>query len=156
MRLAASSMVSSRLLISRCWDSAMPISLSSLRRCSNCSVEAMMKPLLDTDCAYLVHIGDALQDFLHAVLLQGMHAVFKTDSQQLGDARMFLDRLLDSIGADQEFVQNDAPAIDGAGAFFAAARLIQRELPLVIREQLDPFFVERLGRGSRVLQIGRA
>src|SRR3989338_913363 len=101
MRFAASRIVSSRLLISRCWDSAMPISLSSLRRSRGLSTESM---LLDTNSADLMHVGDALQYFLHAVLLQGVHAIFEADGQQFGDARMFLNRLLHRISANQQLV----------------------------------------------------
>jgi hypothetical protein len=56
-----------------------------------------------------VHIGNALQHLFRAVLLQGMHAFFKSDGQQLGDARMFLNGLLDQVGADQQLVKPTRP-----------------------------------------------
>src|SRR3989338_11120284 len=169
MRFAATRMVSSRLFKSRCCDSAMPISLSSLRRCKRLSVECINitperleiivyrkaraiheSPLLDANRAYLMHIGNALQDFLHSVLFQGMHAVFKADGQQLGDTRVLLDRFFDRIGSDQQLVQAHAPAIAGTGAFLATNWRVYRELFFFIGKQLYPFFIQSLCSGSRV------
>ena len=70
-------------------------------------------------------VGDAAQDFFDAVLLQGAHAFFQRKRKQLGDPRMFLNGLLHRIGADQQFVQADAPAIAGAGTFFATHFFVQ-------------------------------
>src|SRR3989338_895056 len=141
MRFAASRMVSSRLLMSRCWDSAMPISLSSLRRRRRLSAESM---LFDANGTYLMHIGDALQNLFNSILLQGVHAIFKADSQQLSDSCMLLNSFFDRIGSDQQFVQTHPPAIAGAGTLFATDRPIERELPLVIRKQLDPLCIQLL------------
>ena len=51
--------------------------------------------LFNTNRAYLMHIGNSLQDFLHAILLQGMHSLIQRDRQQLCNSRMLLDGFFD-------------------------------------------------------------
>src|SRR5688572_18818769 len=115
--LAATRIASSRRLMSFSRDSAMPIRFSSVsRRNRSASFTSFMvqafeiaracarEPLLDADRAHLVHVGDALQHLLHAVLLQRAHAVVERGRHDLRYARMLLDQLLDQVAAEQQLV----------------------------------------------------
>ena len=86
-----------------------------------------------------MYISDAGQDFLYAILLQGAHAVIQCSSKHIRNACVFLNVLLDSVGAHHQFMQAYPAAIAGAGAIIASDWLIQRKLPLVIGELLGLF-----------------
>src|SRR5256885_8832695 len=88
---AARRIFSSRWSMSFSWDSAAPISLSCSRRRNRSSTvskkqspglrqqPARSGPLLDTDRAYLRHIGDALEHLFDPIHLQGSHPFLETD-----------------------------------------------------------------------------
>src|SRR5262249_61786889 len=99
-------------------DSAAPISLSCSRRRNRSSSVSRIPPgfgrpdigrrrtaLLDADRAHLRHIGDPLEDFLDTVHLQGPHALFQADRQDLSDAGVLLDPLLGAVGGVEQFWQ---------------------------------------------------
>ncbi|MGH8768131.1 MAG: hypothetical protein ACREVT_08115 [Burkholderiales bacterium] len=52
----------------------------------------------------------AFQNFLDAVLLQGVHAFLDRDCQHLVDGCPAMDQLLDRWRGEQPLVQTDAPA----------------------------------------------
>src|SRR5512134_177934 len=101
MRLAATSMVSSRRLMSCSLESAMPMafSSSSLRSKSSadpahvsayggcCDIGLLCAALLDTDGAHLVDVGNAGQHLFNAVLLQGAHPLVERGGEHFCDAR---------------------------------------------------------------------
>src|SRR5688572_23684326 len=109
-------------------------------------VVSIRSTLLDADRAYFLHVSDARQAFLHAVLLERAHAVLQALRQHLGDARVLLDQLLQLVGGDQELVQAAASLEAGVAAFVAAHRLVEGELALVVAVLLDPLAVHRLHR----------
>src|SRR5262245_8846157 len=110
------------------WDSAEPISLSCSRRRNRSSSVSTFPPggrpdfwrrrtaLLYADCPHLRHVGDALKHFFDPVHLQGAHAFFQGDGEDLGDAGVLLDELLEVIGGDQQLVQADPPLVAGVAA----------------------------------------
>ena len=51
-----------------------------------------------------MHVGNALQYFLYAVLLQGAHPIIQRSDQHLGHPRMILDIPFQRIGGDQQFM----------------------------------------------------
>src|SRR5512135_2154728 len=111
MRLAATRMVSSRRLISRSLESATPMAFSSSSRCSRLSPSVMPAPcsavecaLLDTNGAYLMNIGNTTQHFFDTVLFQGAHTFLQRGREQLGNARMFLNKFFHRVGADHQLV----------------------------------------------------
>src|SRR5688500_2124127 len=61
-----------------------------------CVVSMRFTPafLLHTDGADFLHVGHPHQALLHAVLLEGSHALLEADGEHLGDARVLLDGLL--------------------------------------------------------------
>src|SRR5436190_2165850 len=106
--------------------------------------------LLDTDGAHFLHVSQASEAFLHAVLLEGAHAVVEALRQHLGDARVLLDQLFQLVGGDQELMQAAASLEARVAALVAADRLVERKLALVIAVGLDPVLVDRLHRALRV------
>src|SRR5512134_469991 len=110
---AAVRIVSSRRLMSRSAESEAPIALSCSRRWTRSSAAArtsvpkrsawvpsrvlLMRSgrgaaSLDADRAHFLDVRDARQALLHAVLLEGAHALLQADGQDVGDARVLLDR----------------------------------------------------------------
>src|SRR6188508_1288527 len=115
--------------MSRSLESETPISTSWSRRCRR-SAEADWTGssssmcagtiLFDTDCAYLLDVGYALQNFFYAVLLKGAHAVVESGRKHLSNARVLLDITLDPVGADLQLVKSGTALVTGAGAYVAA------------------------------------
>src|SRR6185503_3702627 len=113
--LAADRMVSSRRLMSRSAESDVPMSLSCSSRWTRLSSEARRSKIgrpifvsssalliegaasLDADGADFLDVGEAHQHLLDAVLLQGMHAFLERHRDDLRDARVLLDELLQRI-----------------------------------------------------------
>src|SRR5688500_8759903 len=109
MVLAAVRMLSSRRLMARSAESEAPISLSS-RRPWVCSagkllMRARAPRSLDADRTHFLHAGHARQALLHAILLQGAHALLERHRDQLRHARLLGDELLQRVGGDQQLVQ---------------------------------------------------
>src|SRR5712664_4102923 len=140
--LAARRIFSSRWSMSFSWDSAAPISLSCSRRRNRSSTvskkqspglrrPAWSGPLLDTDRAYLRHIGDALEHLFDPIHLQGSHPFLETDRKDFRDAGVFLDQLLDGIGSDQQLMQADPAFVTGIAAGFATLGPVEGELASV-------------------------
>src|SRR5689334_16718262 len=163
MVFAAVRIASSRRLMSRSAESDAPIAFSWSRRCARSStaltrapagnrrpwvlsIDALIATSLDADGAYFLHVGDAGQALLHAVLLQRPHAVVQALPEHLGNAGMLLDELLQLVRGDQQLVQAAAPLEAGAAAFVAAHRLVEAKLALVVAVVLDPLLVDRLHR----------
>src|SRR5689334_12502266 len=167
MVFAAVRIASSRRLMSRSAESDAPIAFSWSRRWARSSaaltrapagnrrpwvlsIEALIATSLDADGAYFLHVGDAGQALLHAVLLQRPHAVVQALREHLGDAGMLLDQLFQLVGSDQELVQSAASLEARAAALVAAHRLVQGELALVVAVVLDPLLVDALHRAFRI------
>ena len=107
MRFAAINIASSRRLVSRSVESAMPMALSSsnLPNSGFCWIMfasglVIFRPelpensgLFNADCTHLVHIGDARQNLFNTVLLQRTHAFVEGSSEELCHTRMFLNLL---------------------------------------------------------------
>ena len=104
--------------------------------------------LLDADLAHHLDVGDAGQYFFDAIHLQRQHAVFQRGGQQLGHAAMFLQQLLDLVGADHQFVQAD-PAPVALVALGAADRAVQGELAVGVGVALLPAGQHRRAAGRR-------
>src|SRR5262249_32779620 len=141
MVLAAVRMASSRRSRSRSAESEAPMALSCSRRWPRSSAalaatSAKRKPwvdsravltgreegraLLDGDRAHFLHVGDAHQAFLHAVLLERAHAVLEALGEHFGHARVLLDQLLQLVGGDEQLVQA-AAALEARSAALVAA-----------------------------------
>src|SRR5690349_9928137 len=119
MVFAAARIDSSRRLMSRSAESEAPIAFSCSRRWprSSAGVAAALANLsrvessswvmflLDADRADFFDVRDPGEALLHAVLLQGAHAVLEALRQHVGDARVLLDQLLQLVGGDQQLVQ---------------------------------------------------
>src|SRR6185503_13614248 len=161
MLFAAVRIASSRRSMSRSAESEAPIALSWSRRWTRSSAAVRRAPTgmrspvvlsiealtsLDADGAYFLHVGDAGEALLHAVLLQGAHAVFEALRQHLGDTRVLLDQLLQLVGGDQQLVQAAAALEARAAALVAADRLVEGELALVVAVVLDPLLVDAFHR----------
>src|SRR5688572_2790792 len=162
MVLAAVRIASSRRSMSRSAESEAPMAFSCSRRWPRSSaavgasplakrspvlessVALMRSRLLDAHGADFFDVRHAGQALLHAVLLEGAHALLEADGEHLGDARVLLDRLLQAVGGDQQLVQAAASLQAGAAALVAADRLVKRELALVVAVGLDPVLVDRL------------
>ena len=97
-----------------------------------------------------MHVGNALQDLLDAVLLQRPHAFGKRGGNDFHYPRVFLDVFLDCIGAHQQLVQAYPPLVAGAAADVASNRRIQLELSLFVGKLPGPIAVDSLVRGLRV------
>src|ERR1041384_3877371 len=147
MLFAAVRIASSSRSMSRSAESEAPMALSWSSRWTRSSAAVSRAPngrrrpvvrsidvltFLDADGAYFLHVGDAGEAFLHAVLLQRAHAVFEALRQHLGDPRMLLDQLLQLVGRDQELVEAAAALEPGATALVAADGLVESELALVV------------------------
>src|SRR3954470_9436005 len=165
MVLAAVRIASSSRLMSRSAESEAPIAFSWSRRWTRSSAAVSRAPngrrspvvvsidaltLLEADGAHFLHVRDAGEALLHAVLLEGAHAVVQALGEHLGDAGMLLDQLLQLVGGDQELVQATAPLEAGTAALVAAHRLVEGELALVVAVVLDPFLVYAFHRALRV------
>src|SRR5687767_9685662 len=118
MVLAAVRMLSSRRLMSRSAESEAPISLSCSRRLPRSSpasaaassrrpwvcsagkllMRARAPRSLDADRTHFLHAGHARQALLHAILLQGAHALLERHRDQLRHARLLGDELLQRVG----------------------------------------------------------
>src|SRR5438552_5028440 len=141
---AARRIFSSRWSMSFSWDSAAPISLSCSRRRNRSSTvsksnprsgrqPAWSDPLLDADRAHLRHVGNSLKYLFDPVHLQGSHAFLETHSEDFGDTRVLLDKLLESVGSDQQFMEADPAFVAGIAAGIAALGPVQGEVTLVGR-----------------------
>src|SRR3954471_22073577 len=157
MVFAAVRIASRRRLMSRSADSDAPIAFSCSRRWTRSSsalgasaerrsptvLSSMLlmrrkspppvQPgslLLDGDGAHFLHVRDAHQALLHAVLLQRAHAVLEALRQHLGDARVLLDQLLQLVGRDEQLVQAAAALEARVAALVAAHHLVEGELSL--------------------------
>src|SRR6185369_13546165 len=154
MVLAATRIDSRRRSMSRSADSDAPMSFSCSRRCMRSSSDELppsaslgisevsrmllMPMLFHADRAHFLHMRHAHQALLHAVLLQGAHAVLEALREHVGDARVLLDQLLQLVGGDQQLVQAAASLEAAAAALVAADRLVEGELALVVAVQLHP------------------
>src|SRR5207247_1107668 len=105
---------------------------------------------LDADRADFFDMGDPGEALLHAVLLQGAHALVHGDGEHLGDARMLLDGLFQAVARDQQLVQAAASLEAAAAALVAADRLVERQLAPVAAVGPHPVLVDRLHRALRV------
>src|SRR5438876_946849 len=169
---AARRMFSSRWSMSFSWDSAAPISLSCSRRRNRSSTvsksnprsgrqPAWSEPLLDTDRAHLRHIGNSLKHLFDPVHLQGSHAFLETDSEDFRDTRVLLDKPLESVGSDQQFMEADSAFVAGIAAGFAALGPIEGKVTFVAgvasRQIPVDVLISRLGvllERSGVEQLG--
>src|SRR5207249_9843699 len=134
---AARRIFSSRWSMSFSWDSAAPTSLSCSRRRNRSSTvsksnppgserqPAWSEPLLDADRAHLRHIGNSLKYLFDPVHLQGSHAFLETDSEDFRDTRVLLDKLLESVGGDQQLMKADPAFVAGIAAGLAALGSIE-------------------------------
>src|SRR5688572_15403673 len=154
MVLAAARMASSRRSMSRSAESDAPMALSCSRRCPRSSAAVGALPpancrawvvfsitergSLDADRAHFLDVRHPGQALLHAVLLQGAHAVLEGLRQHLGDAGVLLDQLLQLVGGDQQLVQAAAPLEAAAAALVAAHRLVEGELAFLVAVALHP------------------
>src|SRR5207302_5917271 len=112
---------------------------------------------LDADRADFLDMGNPCEALLHAVLLQRAHALLHGDGEHLGDARMLLDALFQSVARDEQLVQAAAPLQAAAATLVATDRLEKRQMALVAAVGLHPVLVARLHRALRVrLEPGRA
>src|SRR5688500_20292113 len=156
MVLAAVRMVSSSRLRSRSAESEAPMAFSCSRRCPRSSAPVgadrpekrmpwvVSSILFNAHRALFLDVSDPAQALLHAVLLQRAHAVLEALGEDVGDARMLLDQLLQLVVRDQELVQAAAPLEAAAAALVATYRLVEGELTLVVAIRPDPFLVHRL------------
>src|SRR2546430_4357360 len=139
---AARRIFSSRWLMSFSWDGAAPISLSCSRRRNRSSTvsknnppvwrqPAWNEPLLDADRAHLRHIGNSLKHLFDPIHLQGSHAFLETDSEDIRDARVLLDKLFEGVGSDQEFMETDPALVAGITAGLATLGPIEGEMTFV-------------------------
>src|SRR4030095_11510410 len=113
MVLAAVRMVSSSRWMSRSAESEAPIALSCSKRWPRSSAPVGADPpanrrpwvvssiLLNADRAHFLDVGKARQALLHPVLLQRAHTVLEALRQDVGDARMLLDQLLQLVVGDE-------------------------------------------------------
>src|ERR1044071_8936223 len=148
MVLAAVRMVSSRRWMSRSAESEAPMAFSCSRRWPRSSAPVGADPpanrrpwvvssiLLNADRAHFLDVGEARQALLHPVLLQRAHAVLEALGEDVGDARMLLDQLLQLVVGDEQLVQPHAALEPAAAALVAAGRLVERELASVV--SVDP------------------
>ncbi len=163
MRLAATRMVSSRRLMSRSLESAMPMAFSSSSRCSRLSPvrHDMLLSSHRNDPDYLIQTARTwcmsvtpLSTFsipsCFRVRIPSSSAVANSSATRACSWMSFLHR----IGADQQLVQADTAAVAGARAFVATHFFVQGDLAFVVAEQLDPLGIQRLEGGIRVLLPG--
>src|SRR5438552_15692532 len=158
---AARRIFSSRWSMSFSWDSAAPISLRCSRRRNRSSTvsksnpprsgrqPAWTEPLLDTDRAHLRHIGNSLKHLFDPIHLQGSHPFLETDSEDFRDTRVLLDKLLESVGSDQQFMEADPAFVAGLGILLERSGV----------EQLGAVFLEHvlhLVRARRVSLLALA
>src|SRR5438046_1157136 len=101
---------------------------------------------LDADRADFFDMGGPGEALLHAVLLQGAHALVHGDGEHLGDARMLLDCLFQPVARDQQLVQAAASLEAAAAALVATDRLVERQLAPVAAIGPHPVLVDRLHR----------
>src|SRR5689334_15051909 len=106
--------------------------------------------LFDADRAHFLDVRDAGEALLHAVLLQGAHAVLEALGEHLGHPRVLLDQLFQLVRGDEQLVKTAAALEAGAAALVAADRLVERELALVVAVVLDPVLVDRLHGAFRI------
>src|SRR5256885_6067524 len=90
------------------------------------------------------------RSLLHAVLLQGAHALVHGDGEHLGDARMFLDGFFQAVARDQQLVQAAASLEAAAAALVATDRLVERQMAPVAAVDPHPLLVDCLHRALRV------
>src|SRR6478735_15486 len=147
--LAASSMASSSRSRLVSLESAAPIWLSCSRP-SRSLVESdgdcIMPQLLYTDCAHLRNISDTEQHFLNAVLFKGAHAFLESGRKYLRYPRVFLNILLNRVGAYQKLVQSNTAFVPGFAASIAARGDIEHYLALIVAELVLPAFQQLLPR----------
>src|SRR4051794_25100533 len=149
--------------MSRSAESEAPIAFSCSRRWPRSSAPVGAEPpanrspwvvssiLLNTDRAHFLDVGETCQALLHPVLLQRTHAVLQTLGEDIGDARMLLDQLLQLVVGDEQLVEPHAALEPAAAALVATRRLVEGELALVVAVDPDPLLVHRL---HRALGIG--
>ena len=63
-------------------------------------------------------------------ILRVQHAFLERYREDLGDAGVLLDQLLDRVGADEQLVQARAALVPAAAADVAALRLVELEVGL--------------------------
>lgn len=71
-------------------------------KCMVCALGG--RELLGANCVNLVNVGDALNDFLNAILAQRAHAFLQRRFYQLGNRRGFKNVALDGVSADEQLV----------------------------------------------------
>src|SRR5687767_2410186 len=156
--------------MSRSAESDAPIALSCSRRWprssaavgappgkrSPCVLSRMLLMLLDAYRAHFLDVRDARQALLHAVLLERAHALLQGDREQLGDARVLLDALLDAVAGDEQLVQAAAPLEAAAAALVAAHRLVEGQMALVAAVVPHPVLVDPFhGARSEERRVGK-
>src|SRR5437868_6361340 len=127
-------MVSSRRWMSRSAESDAPMAFNCSRRWPRSSAPVGAEPpakrrpwvvssiLFNADRAHFLDVRDAGEALLHAVLLQRAHAVLEALGEDLRDACVLLDQLLDLVVGDQQLVQAAAPLEAAVAALVAAHR----------------------------------
>src|SRR3989441_11348007 len=95
-------------------------------------------------------MGDPGEALLHAVLLQGAHALVHGDGEHLGDARMLLDGFFQAVARDQQLGPAAASLEAAAAALVATDRLVERQMAPDPPRERHPLLVDRLRAPLRV------